>query len=392
MIRTYTPLEESLKQKIQEHFDDLGFTESNLENNKDKIRYLHRLQRDDRLIARDSFIIRNISRFLYCFASGNEIEPEFIKPVVERIFADTWQYDLFKFASLTWSVPVSGGFGRRMRFLVWDAYNDKLIGLIAIGDPVFSLSVRDKFIGWDFEQRTERLVNIMDAFVLGALPPYNTLLAGKMVACFLRSREIYDEFIKTYENSIGTKTGYTKKAKLLVVTTSSSMGRSSVYNRLKLDNVQYLKSLGYTKGWGHFHISDDLFKEMREYLKVIGHHAYKLGYVTNWKKRTIDAALKSLGFKQGTLHGIQREVFFCNLASNANEILCTGKGEPDISSLLSTKEIADLALERWILPRAKRNQTFLSWNKDNIIDLFENNSPEKQRLCIPPSIQIEIPL
>jgi hypothetical protein len=38
-------------------------------------------------------------------------------------------------------VPVSNGFGRRLRYLVWDEHNDKLIGLIAIGDPVFNLSV-----------------------------------------------------------------------------------------------------------------------------------------------------------------------------------------------------------------------------------------------------------
>ena len=30
------------------------------------------------------------------------------------------------------------------------------------------------------------------------------------------------------------------------------MGRSSVYNRLKLDGIQYLKSIGYTGGWGIF--------------------------------------------------------------------------------------------------------------------------------------------
>ena len=99
---------------------------------------------------------------------------------------------MFRLASLTWSVPVSNGFGRRLRYLVWDAHNGKLIGLIAIGDPVFNLSVRDNLIGWNVHDRTARLVNIMDAYVLGALPPYNALLAGKMIACLIRSREIYE--------------------------------------------------------------------------------------------------------------------------------------------------------------------------------------------------------
>ena len=76
-------------------------------------------------------------------------------------------------ASLTWSVPVSNGFGRRLRYLVWDESNGKLMGLIAIGDPVFNLAARDKLIGWTSKDRNSRLVNIMDAYVLGAIPPYN---------------------------------------------------------------------------------------------------------------------------------------------------------------------------------------------------------------------------
>jgi hypothetical protein len=86
---------------------------------------------------------------LQYFASGTDIDPSLISPVLKRISSDTWESDLFRLASLTWSVPVSNGFGRRIRYLVWDEHNDKLIGLIAIGDPVFNLSVRDNLIGWD---------------------------------------------------------------------------------------------------------------------------------------------------------------------------------------------------------------------------------------------------
>jgi hypothetical protein len=133
---------------------------------------------------------------------------------------------------------------------VWDNHNGKLIGIIAIGDPVFNLSVRDNLIDWDAQARGKRLVNIMDAYVLGALPPYNALLGGKMVACLLRSRDIYDEFTKTYGKTTGIISKQEKKARLLAITTSSSMGRSSVYNRLKLGGIEYFRSIGYTGGWG----------------------------------------------------------------------------------------------------------------------------------------------
>jgi Domain of unknown function (DUF4338) len=43
--------------------------------------------------------------------------------------------------------------GGRLRYLLWDEHNEKLIGLIAIGDPVFNLSVRDNLIGWNVRDR-----------------------------------------------------------------------------------------------------------------------------------------------------------------------------------------------------------------------------------------------
>lgn len=67
------------------------------------------------------------------------------------------------------------------------------------------------------------------------------------------------------------------------------------------------------------------------------------------------AALSALGFKDDLMrHGIQREVFICQLANNATRIMQTGKGQPDLTSLLSAKDIAEQAVERWIIPRSRR--------------------------------------
>lgn len=384
--------EASLRRKIRRHLRTLGFSKSNqgaLEiegNDKEIIRTLHRSQRNERIAANTTFLSRRLPQLIRHYASGIEVDPASITPVLERVFAQTWQADLFRLASLTWSVPVSNGFGRRLRYLVWDAHNNKLIGIIAIGDPVFNLSVRDNLIGWNVDQRSARLVNIMDAYVLGALPPYNTLLAGKLIACLVRSREIYDEFARTYGRTVGIISGQAKKARLLAVTTASSMGRSSVYNRLKLDGIPYFKSIGYTQGWGHFHIPDSLFLELREYLRTIGHSytdQHRFGQGPNWRLRTTRAALQALGFKDDLLrHGIQREVFLCNLASNANAMLRTGKGQPELSTLLCAREIADLALERWILPRAQRRPDYCSWVNADILHLLNTRRREEQTRCV----------
>ena len=383
-----SPREASLKRKIRHHLHTLGFKRSDqgtLEiagSNKDLIRSMHSSQRHDRLFTNERFLSQKAPELFKHFASGREVDPEAIEPELDRVVAGTWQAGLFRLASLTWSIPVSNGFGRRLRYLVWDVHNDKLIGLIAIGDPVFNLAVRDKLIGWDVPGRTARLVNIMDAYVLGALPPYNALLGGKMVACLVRSREFYDAFAKSYGGTRGIISGKEKKAQLLAVTTSSSMGRSSVYNRLKLDGHRYFEPIGYTRGWGHFHIPDSLFLELRDYLRTIDHpyaDQHQFGQGPNWRLRTTRAALTALGFRNDLLrHGIQREVFFCSLANNATSLLRTGKGRPDISSLLSARKVAELAMERWMVPRSQRRPEFRSWTNNDLQNLLTSRATTKQ--------------
>ena len=312
------------------------------------------------------------------FAAGQEVEPHNILPVLDRISSDTWQSELFRLASLTWSVPVSNGFGRRLRYLVWDGNNQKLLGLLAIGDPVFNLSVRDDLIEWNVHDRRARLVNVMDAYVLGSLPPYNTLLGGKLVACLVRTREVYKDFIRAYGGTTGIISQQRKEARLLAVTTSSSLGRSSVYNRLKLDGIEYFRSIGYTAGWGHFHIPDRLFTELRNYLREIEHpyaDLHRFGSGPNWRLRTMRAALRELGFKGDLLrHGVQREVFLCLLASNAKKLLRTGQGHPDLSSLLDVSGVSQLALDRWILPRSQRRTEYRNWTREDLLELLSNRN------------------
>ena len=376
--------EANLKRKLRQHLRSLGFSKSSggeltiKGQGKDVVRALHRVQREDRLKNNREFISKKAPALLKYFATGTDVDPQKISPVIERISSRTKYGDLFRLASLTWSVPVSNGFGRRLRYLVWDENNGKLMGLIAIGDPVFNLAVRDNLIGWTSQERTERLVNLMDAYVLGAIPPYNALLGGKLIACLLRSRDIYDDFATAYGDTKGIISGKGKQARLLCVTTSSSMGRSSVYNRLKLDGVKYMDSIGYTGGWGHFHIPDQLFVELRDYLRTRDHtyadqHSYGQG--PNWRLRTTKAALSALGFRENMLrHGVRREVFVSKLAENAMDILRTGHGEPDTSSLLSAQEIAQLGIERWMKPRALRRPEYREWTIENLVELFGHQS------------------
>ncbi len=252
------PPESLLKYSIRRHFTRLGFIRAEDGSlvlpsvEKTAIRAFHAQQRAERLAGSTEFLTRALEKALTSFANGWEIDPAKIQLKLVRVHGGTKESDLFRVASLTWSVPVSVGYGRRLRYLVWDDHHQRLVGLIALGDPVFNLSVRDNLIGWDAEARGKRLVRILDAYVLGAVPPYNMLLCGKAVACLVRSREVFEDFREAYGGTIGIISKKQKRANLLAVTTTSSMGRSSVYNRLTLGGQKYFQPIGYTVGWGTF--------------------------------------------------------------------------------------------------------------------------------------------
>ena len=199
----------SLKRKLRRHLKVLGYEKNDRGElippaaDKPAYRAAHAMQRNDRIARYGDLICRRGNEFLDYFASGSEICVQRIAPELERVRQGTWQSELFRFASLLWQIPVSEGFGRRMRFLVWDQHNRKLLGLLALGDPVFNLRARDQLVGWSASERSKSLVNILDAYVMGAIPPYNQILAGKLVACLLKTSDMVRYFKESYGDTVG---------------------------------------------------------------------------------------------------------------------------------------------------------------------------------------------
>lgn len=270
---------------------------------KEGIRMAHRAQRTAYLGSEAKMSGKRWQRVLANFADGSQIDPARIKPVLVRVESNTLENELFRFATTLWSVPVSRGFGRRLRYLVMDEYHGKLIGIFALGDPVYNLRARDQHIGWSHVERSERLVNIMDGYIIGSMPPYSALLGGKLVTSLIGSREVSEDFRQKYGSTEGIISGTKKHARLTMVTVTSALGRSSIYNRLHLkgsnsETMVKLQSVGMTDGYGHFHLSDQLFNRMRHLLMKEGHEyatKHKFGDGPNWRMRTIRVALQSLG-------------------------------------------------------------------------------------------------
>lgn len=59
-----------------------------------------------------------------------------------------------------------------------------------------------------------------------------------------------------------------------------------------------------------------------------------------------------------------------SLADNALKILRTGRGRPDLSSLLSAGDVSQLALERWVIPRSERRPEYRLWRRESIKSLL----------------------
>jgi hypothetical protein len=362
-----------IRENFLAHLNAIGLIGS-IDNNvqrfdsKEVIRAYHAAHRTEYRMRECKFVEKFGRKLLNNFADGCEIVPNAIEPILCPVASDSYDSALFRLATLLWSVPVSRGYGRRMRFLVRDKSNGKLMGLFALADPVFNLRARDSWIEWNVNDRRQRLVNVMDAFVVGAVPPYTHLLGGKVVASLMSSQEVCDAFAAKYCDSRGIISGEQKHPHLALITVTSALGRSSLYNRLKLPGMVEFLRIGMTEGWGHFQVPEKLFLDMRRLLELEGHpyaSGHEFGQGPNWRMRVVRAALIKVGLDPNLMrHGIAREVYAVPLAQNWREFLCGRAKTCDVQRHSAT-EISRLAVQRWMVPRASRNPEYYNWTRCN---------------------------
>lgn len=336
---------------------------------KESVRKLHLGARSEKLVTSKAFLLKNEATLLEHFADGEQVDVARIQPRLQLVLSDSPNNWLFRYATLLWSVPVSMGFGRRLRFLVWDDQNDKLIGLFAIGDPVFNLTCRDQWIDWDHKARAARLYNVMDIFTLGAVPPYSMLLGGKLVAMIAASNEVREIVRQRYSGNRTLIENKTKDPTLALLTTSSALGRSALYHRIRFNKRQLYHRIGVSKGWGHFHLNNVLFRDLRRYLHAtVGDDegGNRFGDGPNWKIRTARSALQHLRMPGELLrHGVNREIYGVPLAVNFRSFL---RGETDFLELEDTPfdDLVDFWKTRWLHDRAIRRPEFRGFHHQEV--------------------------
>lgn len=345
---------------------------------KEQIRDLHAGKRIAVMTSMNGAFDHYLGLLRKNLAVPSEISIARITPQLTLVKSESPESDLFNAASLLWSIPVSKGFGRRMRYLVTDSSNGKLIGIIGLTDPVFNLTPRDAWVGWTSRDRGQRLIHVMDAFVLGAMPPYSKLLAGKLVALLATSCQVVDAFRRKYRTYEGIISESKKDPHLVLITTSSALGRSSIYNRLRIpDSTEYLTDVEndrvptwYTQGYGHFHIPEEVFADLQQVL-VRRDHPYakgnRFGDGPNWRIRVIRQATVELGIATEVLqHGVRRQVYVVPLARNTRDILLGTAKHPHYITE-SVSDITEFWRTRWAIPRAERFPEWLRWNSGGTV-------------------------
>lgn len=186
--------------------------------------------------------------------------------------------------------------GRKLGFLV--LHGESLLGLIFLASPVIRLAARDRYLfpnaSDDFDYGTA-LRHYMDMSVCVAAQPIGWHWnIGKLLAMLAPTLGDYVE-ARYPENEFKG-----------VITTSLYGGnRATQYTRV-------YRHLGETEGFGHEHISDDSYEDMKDYLLVHGLKipSARFGDGSNVRMRVIRAYATARGERVNLNHGHKRGVYF----------------------------------------------------------------------------------
>ena len=257
---------------------------------------------------------------------------------------------------------MSSGYGRRIRFLVLDDHNNKLIGIIGLGDPVFGLGARDQWIGWDAAQRRNRLRHILDAYVLGAVPPYTELLGGKLVAMLAASMEVREAFERKYAAKTALISGVKGDARV-AASSRPRLHWAALQSTTGSDFVTVCCSClpALPPGQESSILRTGSIVKSRRLLRPSASPRRRTasgGRGFRSRREVIRKALAELGLPDTLIyHGVQRQVYLVPLARNAQAFLRGDEEELDYYCQ-DADSLFEYFKSRWLLPRAERTQAY----------------------------------
>ncbi len=249
--------------------------------------------------------------------------------------------------------------------------------------------------------------SMLELNVCGAIPPYNELLVGKLVAFLALSPQVILDYKNRYKNQPSEIASELKGQDVIkpadlayIGTTSLYKVGSSQYNRLKIpssvlgtDFTIEWKQIGETKGYGTLHISKQTTACLYEALNEKSHSINHIfGEGASPKMRLLRLAITELLENPNkdtidffTRHAMPRIVYGAFTASNSSDYLC-GKTDKILyyfnpeNALNKTNDIIRFWEERWLMSRLNFEPIFsriYNFDKNSFLlknDIDENNA------------------
>ena len=228
------------------------------------------------------------------------------------------------------SFPFRRSPGRNNYFLVKNDFDGNNLGIIDVAADFLALGPRDRYIGWDKNDRVLRNRNIANISVCVPTRHFGyNMCGGKLLTLLAASDVVGNHWKEKYNDDLAG------------LTVTSLYGRGVQYNRLKHFNY-----LGLTQGQGTVQISEDLYQLMR---LVVEEEEGEIpgGQFTSGKNSRINIIRKAcdhLGIdaKRLTTHGNRRGIYWCDRGENTSEFL---KG---IDTELKVKDLSvDTLVNHW---------------------------------------------
>lgn len=360
-------IKKTLRTKIISHLEMQGFDLNNPDKALSKDEYKSLQQNatvEERKSHIKSILEHNKLAFQY-LKSSSDIDPKKIELELIEVKSGSKEEKIYKWWNfIWWNLPYQRAYGRQMRFVIWDKYHDAPFGLIGLQSPILKMADRDRYLGIPNDELDVWINKSMSAQRLGALPPYNDLIGGKMVAMALISNEIRNAYKQKYNATSTLIKGRHIEPELLFTTTTSAFGRSSIYNRVKIDQHKILNKIGNTKGYGSFHISESLYLEILEFL-ALNNIDVSRSFGTGPSKRIklLSKAFQMLGVQQLSSHGLEREIYIIENVSNLSDVI-RNRQKP-IYYDYSFENIVTYWKSRWAIPRSERQ--YGNFSKDILV-------------------------
>ena len=343
---------------------------------KEVYKSVQRKARLERIKEHKKFLVKHVNEVRKFLRNGGDINPRKIELKLHEIKPDSLEEKLFRWWNfIWWSTPYERSYGRQLRFLLWDVTHDAPFGLIGLHSPPLRMAIRDNALGISKEMRDWWVNMSLSAQRVGALPPYNALLGGKMVALSLTANEVRETYSERYKNRRSVIQGRYLPANLLFVTTTGAFGKSSLYNRLKYKEQSVVEFLGYSRGSGAFHIPEVLYREILELLRNEGINVERgYGHGPSRKRQLLNIAFRLVGLSSFEYHGIERGFYLFPHVKNLRDVV-QNEVSPDWYDRPFC-ELANFWKERWGIPRAERVPQWRNFQASQFIENAERTLEE----------------